>query len=62
MRTLYPMRSCRHCDKRFQALSPNQQICRDCRPKRRRRYMRDYRRKERRELKKTWQELEQTNG
>ena len=58
MKQLYEMRRCKHCKQGFAPLYPHQQMCRECGPERRRKYRRDWFRRERRKLKESLRELE----
>ena len=58
MKGLYAIRRCKHCKGPFSPLYAHQQMCRECAPERRRRYRRDWFRRERRKMKESLNELE----
>lgn len=58
---MYRRRTCRHCRKGFVPGYPNQQAHTQCRPLRRKKlsrvYQREYQRRVRAELKRSWEEI-----
>ncbi|MBI4676113.1 MAG: hypothetical protein HY748_00855 [Elusimicrobia bacterium] len=51
-----PMRVCKHCGKPLWPWYCNQRVHRKCWPTWRRKYFREYQRRQRRELKQSWEE------